>query len=223
MRKIISSLTKNERGVATVMEAIIIFPIMILVIVFLIYLGNGVYQTSKVSAAVARYAVEGAQMCTDPYYYDVQKSNDAVPSSFSAGVQPYRYILQTDKGHIETVKRDMEKKLEDSINSHGFFLGMKPKISYKEISYNNHVVYSTFSVEVRYSIVMGVKLFGEHDFRILKSSAYSEVAVNDPAEFIRNTNMVIDLIQKTETGSAITQKISEAMSKVQEFINKVGG
>lgn len=223
MRKIINNFKKNETGVATVMEAILIFPIMILVIVFLIYLGNGIFQTAKISAAVSKYAIDGAQMCTDPYYYDVQKSNDQVPSSFTNGVEPYRYILQTDNGHIKKVKSDIEKKLDSVIKSSGFFLGMKPKITYKEVKYNNHFFYSTLSIEVRYSIVMGVKLFGEKDFQVLKSSAYAEVSVNDPAEFIRNTNMVIDTIERFKKGAEAIDNIKKAMEKVQEFINKVGG
>ena len=221
MRKIILKALKNERGAATVMEAIIIFPIMILVIVFLIYLGNGVYQMSRVSAAVARYTIDGAAMCTDPYYYEIE-GKSSVPSSYSTGIQPYRYLLQTDAGHIEKVKTDMTKNIKKAIDSHGYFLGMKPKVSFTEVKYNNHFFYSTFSIEVRYSIVMGVKLFGEKDFRLLKSAAYSEVAVNDPADFIRNTNMVIDMVQSTKKGSEAVSKIGDAMKKVEEFLG-LGG
>lgn len=221
MRTIILNSIKNEKGAATVMEAVIVFPIMIVVIVFLIYLGNGMYQMSKISAAVSRYAIEGAQMCTDPYYYDIEGKSE-VPSSYESGIQPYRYLLQTDKGHIQSVTRKIEKSLSKAINSSGYFMGMEPKIYFQEVNYNNHFFYSTFSCEVRYRITMGIKLIGDKDFKVIDSSAYAEVAVNDPADFIRNTNMVIDYVQGTEIGSKITEKISSAMGKVQEFLGLLG-
>ncbi len=222
MRGIIKNCIKNEKGAATVMEATIVFPIMIIVIVFLIYLGNAMFQMSKISSAVSRYAVDGATMCIDTYYDEIA-GKTSVPSSFKAGIEPYRYLLKSDKSHTTAVEKEIKKRLNNTISSHGFFLGMEPKITYCDAKYINKFFYSSFVCEVRYSIVMGVKLWGEKNFEVIKSSDYADVAVNDPADFIRNTNMVIDYIEGTEKGTDFINKISDAMGKVKDFLGLVGG
>ena len=72
---------------------------------------------------------------------------------------------------------------------------------------------------MHYRITIPVRLLGERNFEILKSSARSEVAVNDPADFILNTDMVLDYIEGSKTGQKAIQKIQEAMGKVREFLN----
>ena len=218
MNRIIARKYKDETGAATIMEATVVFPVMIVVIVFLIYLGNAMFQIARVHYAVARYAVDGAAMCTDPYYYDVSGKTVA-PTTINSKIEPYRYLLQSDKGHIAGIKTSMEEKVKKAIDKHGYFLGMKPQVTNVDVKYNNHFFYSTFSVEVDYGITMGVKLIGQSERYVIKSSAYSEVAVNDPADFIRNTDMVIDYIEGSETGSKIVSKIKEGFGKVKEFLN----
>lgn len=217
MDRIIARRFKDERGAATIMEATVVFPVMIVVIVFLLYLGNGMYQMSRVTSAVARYAVDGAAMCTDPYYYDVA-GKDKAPTTISSRIEPYRYMLKTDNSHITSIEHTIEEKVKQAVNKHGYFLGMKPQVTNVDVHYNNQFFYSTFSVEVNYKIKMGVKLIGQSDYSVINSSAYSEVAVNDPADFIRNTDMVIDYIEGTEKGAKAVSKLTEAFNKVKDFL-----
>lgn len=96
---------------------------------------------------------------------------------------------------------------------------MKPTITAHQVQYKSNFFYATFAVEVQYRITIPVRLLGERKFEILKSSARSEVAVNDPADFILNTDMVLDYVEGSKVGSAAIQKLKDAMQKVREFLN----
>lgn len=215
------SFIKEEKGVATIVEATIVFPVMFLAIFFMLFLGNAYFQMSKIDSFVAKYAIDGAAACTDPFYYTVVKSGSeggeiSVPTSNNS-IQPYRYFLH-ETGNIAKVKEDMRQKLDKSIEGCGFFFGMEPSITYSNVEYKSNFLYATFIVEVHYEVVIPVRLFGDRNFKILASKARAEVPVNDPADFILNTDMVIDYVMASKTGNKIVSKISEAMGKVREFL-----
>ena len=68
----IKKFIKEEKAVATIVEATVVFPIMFLVIIFMLFMGNAYYQMSRIDAIVAECAMEGAAACTDPFYYRVR-------------------------------------------------------------------------------------------------------------------------------------------------------
>ena len=219
----IKKFIKEEKAVATIVEATIVFPVMFLVIIFMLFMGNAYYQMSRIDAIVAECAMEGAAACTDPFYYrvrdEVKKSGDAPISNND--IQPYRYVIGVNgnSGNIKEVRIKIEEKLTKAIKDTGFFGGMKPTITAHQVQYKSNFFYATFAVEVHYRITIPVRLLGERNFEILKSSARSEGAVNDPAECILNTDMVLDYIEGSKTGQKAIQKIQEAMGKVREFLN----
>lgn len=215
------SFIKEEKGASTIVEATIVFPVMFLSLFFMLFLGNAYFQMSKIDSFVAKYAIDGAAACTDPFYYSVLKSGSdggdiSVPTSNNS-IQPYRYFLH-ETGNIAKVKSDMKEKLEESIDDCGFFFGMEPTVTYSNVQYKSNFFYATFIVEVHYEVVIPVRLFGDRQFKILASKARAEVPVNDPADFILNTDMVIDYVMASKTGNKIVSKISSAMGKVREFL-----
>ncbi len=212
---------KEERGAATIVEATIVFPVMIFTVIFMLLLGNAYFQMSKIDSFVAKYAIDGAAACTDPFYYDVVKTG-ADGESYNVpyknnDIQPYRYILHTG-GNISEVREDMKSKIESAISDCGFFMGMEPHVSLCNVEYKSNFFYSTFIAEVHYEVTIPIRLLGESDFKILDGKARAEVPVNDPADFILNTDMVIDYIEASEVGSAIIGKLTDAMGKVREFL-----
>lgn len=95
---------------------------------------------------------------------------------------------------------------------------MKPQINTagdKIAKFNNYIVYSTFSVDVDYKIKFPIRLLGESKATILHITARAEVPVNDTAEFIRNTDMVVDYAEQTKVGNFI----KSAFGKVNDFIS----
>lgn len=210
---------KEEKAAAMIVEATIVFPIMFLTIFFMLFLGNVYYQMSRIDAIVAECAIEGAAACTDPLYYRIRANDDKVPDT-NNDIQPYRYVIGVtgNSGNIAEVRTKIQEKLNKSLKGTGFFAGMKPTISVADVQYKSNFFYASFAVQVNYRITIPVKMLGEREFEIVKSASRSEVAVNDPADFILNTDMVLDYIEASEKGSKAIQKIQEAMSKVREFL-----
>lgn len=204
----------DESGVA-IIEATIVFPVMFIVLFFLIFMGNVFYEKAQVEAVVVENAISGANHCTDPLLETIKSGN--IPSVSELKTEPYRYIF----GGREEVEKKIATQVERTIKgeSFSFFKNMKPRIltSQGEIAkFNNYVVYATFSVEVKYVIEFPIKFLGADAPPMLTISSRAEVAVNDTTEFIRNTDMVIDLFHGTKIG----QKVSDAFGKINDFISQ---
>lgn len=56
---------RDDRG-ALIVEATIVFPVCLIVILMLLYLGNVYYQKSRIEAIVVEAALDGAAYCADP-------------------------------------------------------------------------------------------------------------------------------------------------------------
>lgn len=215
---------KSEKAVATIVEATIVFPIVFFTVCFMIFLGNAYFQMAKIETAVTAAAIEGAARCTDPFHSTVTSNKDgdgkiSVPITFN-DIEPYRYILNAGgkDSNISAVEADLKNRLKRTVGSSGFFLGMTPNVKFSEVKYNNHFFYATLSVEVKYEITIPMKLIGKKEFTVFSSAARAEVAVNDPADFILNTDMVIDYVERSEKATEAIGKIKEAMEKVRKFI-----
>lgn len=204
----------SESGAVQIVEATFVFPIMFIILFFLIYMGNAHYVKAQVESVVEQYAIQGANYCADPILETI-KETGSVPSLSSLNVKPYRYIF----GGMDNVETKISRAVLTEIrgNSTSFFKNMKPVItSGSDIAkYNNYVVYSTFSVDVKYTIQFPIKFLGESTPPILSLESRAEVPVNDTAEFIRNTDMVIDYFHGTKVGQAI----SDAFGKINDFIS----
>lgn len=206
---------KDEDGAVVIVEAVFVFPIMFIVLFLLIFLGNAFYVKSQVEASVVSLAIKGSNYCADPLLETIIEK-DSLPSLSELDIQPYRYIF----GGMG----DVEKMIEDEIaqefekKSQTLFKGMKPNLKSPLngiAKYNNYVVYSTFSVQLKYDITFPIRFLGSSEPIILTINSRAEVPVNDSAEFIRNTDMVIDLLGSTKIGKGI----SDAFSKINSFIS----
>jgi len=202
---------KNEKGMVIV-EATIVFPIMFLVIFFLILMGNAYFEKCRVEAIVNEMTVDGAAYCADPYlrYVDL---NGSVPN-FSTNSEPYRYF--TDMKTVrDSITKDLYAKL-DKIST-GLFSGMKPsKNGNAKVNFNNSYLYSTFSIDLDYKITVPIKLIGASDTFHINYSSHAETPVTDVPEFMRNINMVEDYLDQTGE----KEKINEAIQKAKSLFGK---
>ena len=205
----------REAGAVQIVEASFVFPVLFIVLFCLIYMGNAFFIKAQVESVVETYAVKGAGYCADPILETLQ-TNGSVPSLSSLEVEPYRYIF----GGMGNVERQIGSKVAETLTSQGmtFFQNMAPRLktSTGEIAtFRNYVVYSTFSVEVEYDLTFPIQFLGADAPTVLTIHSRAEVPVNDTAEFIRNTDMVIDLLH----GSKLVQSISDAFGKINDFIS----
>lgn len=208
----------KEDGAVQIVEATFVFPIMFIILFFLIYMGNAYYVRAQVEAIVVDKAIAGANYCTDPILQTI-KEDGVIPKLSELDLDPYRYFSGMN-GVEEKISREVEEAIEGS--SVSLFRNMEPVVKTRraDISkYNNYVLYSTFSVEVRCEVEFPIKFLGRSTPNLLVITSRSEIAVNDTAEFIRNTDMVIDYFEDSKLG----QSIKGVFDKINDFLDTFAG
>ncbi|MFQ9516015.1 MAG: TadE/TadG family type IV pilus assembly protein [Eubacterium sp.] len=203
---------KKDSGVMIV-EATLVFPVVFFVLIFLIYFGNVYYLKARIDNYVAKAAIEGAARCVDPLLTKIETENK-VPTT-NNDIKPYYSF-----GSMESVKTATYKEVTEKLDNAGFFKGMAPDVKKVEVNYNNYLLYATYSVEASYVIEFPSKFLGREDIIKLDLSSRSEAPVDDTAEFIRNTNMVIDYMESSKTVQNGISKIKSAIEKVKGFFSK---
>ena len=205
---------KKQNGAVEIIEASFVFPIAFIILFFLIFFGNAFLVKAQVETIVAQEAIRGAAYCADPLLETI-KETGGVPSVGDLKTDPYRYLF----GGMDKIEKEIEKNVKDRIGKETnlFFSTMTPKLKSggKIASFNNMVVYSTFSVNVEYTIQFPIRFLGENTPEILHLSSFAESAVDDTSEFIRNTDMVLDMVHGTE----LAARISDVFAKVNDFIS----
>ncbi len=214
---------KREDGMLIV-EATIIFPIMFLVIFLMMFLGNAYFHKSTIDSTVVQMANYGAAQCADPLLREITEKNGVQSLKDSTySIEPYRYLfgeIISGKG-MSKIEDNVKKQINDKISKlkTGMFSGMKPTATSVKVDFKNAFIYSTFVVEVQYKIPLPIRIFGMKENFAVNTSSRTEVPVSDVPEFIRNVNMIMDLLERTEEGDKALTAISDFMTKVGEFAN----
>ena len=212
MRRIWKKL-KKEDG-ALIVEASIVFPVMFLVIFFLIFVGNAYLQKCRVEAIVVDAVIDGAAQCADPLLASVE--GGSIPEYNSVSLKPYRYMI----GGMSNITASVENDMNNRFNAMdtGFFYNMEPVITDCNVEFNNAFIYSTVSADVSYKILVPIRLLGMSDFSYVQFATHMETSVSDVPEFIRNVDMVEDIVERA-TGNDFEQTIGNVVNKVKELFN----
>lgn len=206
---------RDESGVVFV-EAAIVFPVIFFVVFFLIFTGNLLYQRANAQSEVEQYAIMGASACADSIIERAWRNNGELNLGEKVSIEPYRFLRGNSRASVvsfvnEKVAQGFNKK------SSGFFPGMKPVLitPQSEIShFNNYFVYATFDVEVEYEMTFPIRFLGDKNKISITFYSRAEMPVSYSAEFIRNTDMVIDYLE----GSGAMKKVSGAFGKVKTIL-----
>jgi len=211
---------KSENGM-TIVEATIVFPTMFLAIFLMLFAGNAYLQKCRVDSIVTSCAIEAAAYCADPVLKEINK-NGTIPGLSSHEVYPYRYF---DPDGVGTTEADVAKDIEEKIDglSTGLFDNMKPSNKTVTVNYKNAFIYSSFSIDVQYKIVIPVRLLGAAENIALEIASHVDMPVADSVEFIRTIDMVHDYMQRYGIVDAIDdfkEKIKNAFTKAKDFFKK---
>lgn len=209
---------KNESGMVFV-EASVVFPIMFLVIFLMIYAGNAYYQKCRVEAIATELAINGAAYCADPLLSSAESGT--IPGLASHNVYPYRAF---DKDGVGTTEGDIQEQLTKKIEGlgTGLFTSMSPDVRVAKADYKNGFIYSTFTVDVEYKIMLPIRMLGSKEYIYLDFSTHVSMPVSDTTELIRNVDMIEDYLEQLgvmEKVDEFTAKITEAVSKAKEWMN----
>lgn len=210
--------TKSERGMVFV-EASVVFPIMFLVIFLMIYAGNAYYQKCRVEAIATELAINGAAYCADPLLSSAEGGK--IPGLATHNVYPYRAF---DSDGVGSTQADIQGALEDRIEGlgTGLFSSMSPNVKQAKATYKNGFIYSTFTVDVEYKIMLPVRMLGSKDYYYLTFNTHISMPVSDTTELIRNVDMVEDYLEQLgvmEKVDEFTSKITEAVTKAKEWMS----
>ena len=203
---------KRERGVLVV-EASIVFPVMFLVIFFMIFAGNAYLQKCRVEAIINQCAIDGAAYCADPQLKYAE--NGAIPSVGKIQVYPYRYFGSNGGA---SVAGEIEAQVYERVSkmSTGLFSDMKPTDFVADATYTNGIIYATFSIDASYKIKIPVRLLGAEDFIYLKVSTRAEMPVSDSTELIRNIDMIWDYMERY----GVAAEIEKIVTAAKEWFNR---
>lgn len=219
MREGLINKLKSEKGVVEILEATIVFPVMFVILLLLILMGNAYYLKAQLEAIAESYALQGAAYCSDPILETMKKEGKA-PSLDDLEIKPYRYInvFGNMKNIESTISKEIKEKFDNGTIS--LFDKMTPELKTdvgKIAKYNNYLVYSTFSVDLECDVELPVAMVWSGEKLKINYTSRANVAVNDSAEFIRNTDMVVDLFPNASS------KIRDTFAKVTDFINDLAG
>ena len=194
---------KKECGAVPIIEATFLFPVVLVVLAFLLYIAFYIMQGVLIYNYTQQAAVAASREVSLPGYevlYDVtgglQTSADFAAAPEDAGSvngvmevhEPYRYwnpgVLSQSK------KNTVGNDLQSLLGATSLLTGNSPDC---KIGAKNHVLTQKITVQVEKKVdampvleMIGVT--GALDMNISTTAV-----VSDPAEFIRNTDMIFDL------------------------------
>ena len=97
---------------------------------------------------------------------------------------------------------------------------MKPGRFKLTVSYNGGFLASSVSADLEYRIELPIRLLGEKERVSMKFQTHTEVPVSDSPEFVRNVNLVEDLLEVTGVKAKITEKVKELKGFFDKLFHK---
>lgn len=211
----------KERGAMSIIEATVVFPVAFIAIFFMLFAGNAFYQRCQMESIVQIELIEHVAKAANPMLSDVIAGKTPTTSE-DVDVQPYRYLIG-----LSGLESDFKKSVQEKLSKvgTGYIEHMEPENLKVTTHYENDFVYSTFSAEVTYKIMIPIKLLGASDFIHAGVATRVELPVCDPVEFIRTADFLIDELERLGVQQKIEgfqDKLNGKLSSVQGMIDKIG-
>ena len=206
---------KREESGTVIMEAVMIFPMVILTIILLLTVGNGYYQRSRVEAIVQTDIINACATSADELLrYTVE--HNAVPQQVQDAPEftPYKYLFARETTSLVGGAADATRKKIQKLGT-GYFKGMEVKNLNVTFDYKNYFITQSVKADVTYDINLPISLFGIN-FK-MQCSSHIEVAVSDSPEFIRNVDMVIDYLERWKAYNDFKENYDNMLGKVSSF------
>lgn len=188
----------EEYGAVPIVEAAFVYPIVIFVVIIFFFLGNVFYQQAQVESLAVRAAEKLAAYYATPMLYE------GIPTSAEdLALDPYRCLFGNKEAEKE-VRKYINQQLAE-ISSSGICI-IDGKV--KECKVDNYIVYQTARVQIDYTIeYKPLELIG--GISLMRYTTATATASGDPAEFIRNIDMILDYADST----GLSAKIKETVGK----------
>ena len=218
----VSGKMNNERGSFTV-EAALVFSTVFFCLLALIYMSLLLYQQVRLQSVASMAAQRGALVWSNPardmYITRLTQQN-------LAGGDLYWRIIDTRQ---DEKKNKISAFIKTQAGSRNALNSVNGEI--QPPSLEDYIIYKKLEVTVSksYKIPVGnlLKAFGLSDeFRL---TATDSAVINEPAEFIRNTDFLIDTgkeidrklkLNLAEKGAGILDTVKKALEKLKTYFFK---
>lgn len=218
----------KDESAGVMVENVIVLPIVFVIIIFMIISAFLVHDRATIESAARRGATYAAHCIADPNYatlvgqsgeLDFSKPVENISfSSVGKNIKAYRYL--TGGASVQGVTETEVKKIVENTR-----INWVPQDSIKvSCTQDNKIVYQDVTVKVSstYHLPGWIEWFGlESEYKI---ETEAKCAAVDPDEFIRNADLVVDLITQVDdaTGGHIGKaldSISSMATKLLDWIN----
>ena len=218
----------KDESAGVMVENVIVLPLVFVVIIFMIMSAFLVHDRVTIETAARRGATYAAHCIADPNYatlvgqsgeLDFAKSVESISfSSVGDNIKAYRYL--TGGASVQDVVEAEVKKIVDKTR-----INWIPQDNITvTCSQENKIIYQDVCVKVTatYHLPGWIDWFGlESEYKV---ETAAKIAAVDPDEFIRNVDLVVDLITAVDdaTGGHIGKaldSISSMASKLMDWIN----
>ena len=207
----VHSAIKNTAGAATV-EYAIVFPVVIICILILVYLGMLYYQQCLMQAAVSGYVQNLAFLWG--YEPDVTDPREGVTSRNA-------YVSEGMYWHIYTDVRKRGGKavrdLQDELMSKSI---IKPEDNFEiEVNYRNLLLSKKVGIRAKAAYPLPFKgFFNRIDLSgYCLIEAYSETTVNDPQDFMQNVDYLLQIYEESGAKEWVEERCKPLVNALQDI------
>lgn len=211
----------KEESAGAMVENVIVMPLVFAIIIFMIVAAFLIHDKATVESAARRGAIYASHCVSDPNYASIVGQSgkldyEGTPNFSGLGkeIEPYRYLRGGND--IENVVESEVKKIINNTRV-GWIPNDKIVVS---CSQDNKIIYQEVTVKVTssYHLPKWFEWFGlETEYKI---ESEARIAAVDPDEFLRNADLVVDIITQVDSGGKIakaTESIGELASKITKW------
>lgn len=213
----------KDESAGVMVENVIILPLVFVIIIFMIVSAFLVHDRVTIETAARRGATYASHCIADPNYaslvgqsgeLDFSKSVENISfSSIGRNIKAYRYLTggASVQGVVETeVKKIVSKSRINWVPQENITV---------TCSQENKIIYQDVCVKVTstYQLPGWIEWFGlESEYKI---ETEAKIAAVDPDEFIRNADLVVDLM--TQIDDATGGHIGKALDSISGIASKL--
>ena len=205
----------SDKGAVTLIEAVIVFPIMFFIVFIMMMAGNAYYQKARVERAVVECTLDAASRCTNPFLGYVIEHDTVPHGTKDVEIYPYRYIFPKE---MKNIAAQLESELSNRIchmNSIAF-KGMEPKvISPPKLDLNWYLIASYIDTECSFKVQFPIRVPFSHENVALRYYVHLREPVGDAPNLIRNTSMTEDYIERF--AGKYRDKFIEIRQKIEDI------
>lgn len=214
---------KKENGDATIVEATLLLPFCIIIIIALFYASIFVCQRANLQANLQTTLIYYKNTYSDNYIdasqhfsYSVSNDTNKVGSSFTAPIphNPYDFVkkMEFDKESFKKAFRSMYKNMF-------FDDGSNIEIT---VDTKNYIVYKSLTATAEQTVVpaINIAMVGASNKLTIKTTATA--VVTDSDDMIRNIDFVVDIFNQTSLGKKAAELVDKGKDYCDKFKKKLG-